>query len=404
MPLISLWRSNASAVGEFSIEQVVSAAGDGSLKDGSVCSQELREYFSEISSEKLAEYIEHCLTSSFHRSGMVLQDLINELGRRLDYAVTNGRYQGTTNAIGFDGCWKSPEAHSVVVEIKTTDAYRISLETIATYRERLKATGQVSGSSSILIVVGREDTGELEAQVRGSRYAWDIRLISADALIKLVQLKENSEEAETGQKIRSVLSPVEYTRLDDLIDVMFTTAKDVDSVIARSDPDLPQGGTKVDKEPRDGQWEFTDSALLQAKRESIFAAVEKTLGVKLVRKSRALYWDSEHLSRVACTISKRYERGPSYRYWYAYHPQWDAFLQEGKSAFFVLGGMDLPFAFAVPWRVIHEVLDVLNTTETKDTTYWHIHVGEGRSGEYELLLPKQASNLPLNAYRLALQN
>ena len=79
-----------------------------------------------------------------------------------------------------------------------------------------------------MIVVGREDTGEVEAQVRGSRHAWDIRLISADALIKLVQLKENAEGPETGRKIRSLLVPREYTRLDDMVDVMFSTAKDME--------------------------------------------------------------------------------------------------------------------------------------------------------------------------------
>ncbi len=68
--------------------------------------------------------------------------------------------------------------------------------------------------SSVLIVVGREDTGELEAQVRGSRHAWDMRLISADALIKLVELKEGAGDPETGRKICSLLAPMEYTRLD----------------------------------------------------------------------------------------------------------------------------------------------------------------------------------------------
>jgi hypothetical protein len=38
MPLLSLWQSNPTAVGELTIEQVVATAGDGLLKDGSVCS------------------------------------------------------------------------------------------------------------------------------------------------------------------------------------------------------------------------------------------------------------------------------------------------------------------------------------------------------------------------------
>jgi hypothetical protein len=137
VPLLDFWRSSPDTVGKLSIEQIVSNAGDGNLKDGSGCSIELRDYLSQIPSETIAGYVAYCLSFSFVRGGMVLQDLINELGRRLDYKVTNGRYQGTMNTIGFDGLWLSPEGHSIVLEVKTTDAYRISLDTIATYRSKL---------------------------------------------------------------------------------------------------------------------------------------------------------------------------------------------------------------------------------------------------------------------------
>lgn len=183
MPLLSLWSTNPAAIDQFTIDQVVAAAGDGVLKDGSECSQELRSFLSQVKSTKLPLYVDRCLTSVFNKGGMVLQDLVNELGRRLDYKVTNGRYQGTTNAIGFDGIWVPTEEHSIVIEVKTTDAYRMSLDTVAQYREKLIKAGQLAPRSSILVVVGREDTGELEAQVRGSRHAWDIRLISTDALV-----------------------------------------------------------------------------------------------------------------------------------------------------------------------------------------------------------------------------
>jgi hypothetical protein len=211
---------------------------------------------------------------------MVLQDLVNELGRRLDYVVINGRYQGTSNNIGFDGIWVSPEGHTVIAEVRTTDAYRISLETIAGYREKLSATGQINRKASILILVGREDTGELEAQVRGSRHAWDIRLISADALVKLVQLKENTDAAETGRKIRSLLAPMEYTRLDEMIDVMFTTATDVEAAIV-SDDDNEEGEPAAENgtAPKSkGVWQFTDSGLLQRKREDIIAVMGRITG------------------------------------------------------------------------------------------------------------------------------
>ena len=226
MPLLELWSSNPAAIGQVTIEQIVATAGSGELRDESACSQELRRYLTEVPSWKLAEYVDRCLASHFAKGGMVLQDLINELGRRLDYNVTNGRYQGTVNAVGYDGIWVSPEGHTIIAEVKTTDAYRISLDTIAGYREKLVIASRVPSQSSVLIVVGRQDTGELEAQVRGSRHAWDMRLISADSLIKLVQLKEDSEGTNTGRTIRTLLASREFTRLDQLVDVMFTTAND----------------------------------------------------------------------------------------------------------------------------------------------------------------------------------
>ncbi len=274
MPLLSLWLSNPTAVAEFSIEQVVATAGDGNLRDGSVCSQELLGYLSQVSSENLSEYVEQCLSGRFEKSGLVLQDLVNEFGRRLDYKVTNGRYQGTTNAIGFDGIWIAPEGHAIIAEVKTTDAYRISLDTIIGYRQKLLSNGSVAGEPSILVIVGRQDTGELEAQVRGSRHAWDIRLISAEALIKLVKLKENSDEPETGRKIRSVLMPVEYTRLDRLVDVMFTAATDTEPALGLPEAETLDAvvSTAERKNEATGIWNFTDSTLLQEKRDQVINA------------------------------------------------------------------------------------------------------------------------------------
>jgi len=48
MPLLALWTSNPAAIGESTIEQIVTIAGDGNLRDGSPCSQELREYLAHV--------------------------------------------------------------------------------------------------------------------------------------------------------------------------------------------------------------------------------------------------------------------------------------------------------------------------------------------------------------------
>lgn len=398
MPLLSLWGSNPSAVTQLTVEQVVATAGDGKLRDDSVCSSELRQYFAQVSSERLAAYAEHCLSSAFGKSGLALQDVVNELGRRLDYQVENGRYQGTAGGIGFDGIWHGPEGKDLVVEVKTTDAYRIPLDRIAAYRDKLSDASKVGNDASILIVVGREDTGELEAQVRGSRHAWDMRLISVDGLLTLVKLKESTEAGVTGAKIRSVLIPVEYTRLDGLVDVMFTAAKDVE---ATAESENPAPSSAVESDDIASNWEFTDPALIQATRDNILMALGARDGLKLIKRSRALYWDASHSYRVACSISKRYTKKGQV-YWYAYHPAWDSFLGDGVAASIVLGCVDLDIAFVLPLEVIRRQLDEFNTSNKKDGTghYWHLKILEPKPGHFVLQLPKSAGQLLLDPYHL----
>jgi hypothetical protein len=399
MPLLSLWTSNPEAISQLSVEQIVATAGDGVLRDGSESAKEFRQYLREVGSAKLADYAQHCLVSKFERSGLVLQDVINELGRRLGFDVSNGLYQGTASSIGYDGIWRGPEGQTIIVEVKTTDAYRISLETVAGYRNRLLDTEQVTGDTSILIVVGRQDTGDLEAQVRGSRHAWDIRIVSIESLTKLVRLKENSAEIETGSKIRSVFRPVEYTRLDGLVDVIFTAATDIEA--QEPDDDSPTSGPVNATMP--SSWEFTDAALLARKRDEIVDALSRKLDTRLLRNTRALYWSADHATRAVCTISKRYTKRSALPYWYAYHPQWDEFLSEASdgAALMVLGCMDLDVAFAIPRPVIHALLPDLNTTTVERGTYWHLHIAEPKSGTFELVVPRR-DYLPLAPFQVPL--
>jgi hypothetical protein len=167
------------------------------------------------------------------------------------------------------------------------------------------------------------------------------------------------------------------------------------SIIASSESNIVDAPESLDSKET---WEFTDIRLLQGKREEIVQSVSQKLGFPLIRKSRALYWDASRDSRMACSISKRYTRSGSYRYWYAFHPQWDEFLREGKIGLFVLGCMDQRFAFSIPWNVLNPLLPYLNTTTTERSTYWHIHIGEDEKSRYYLLVSKKDEDLPLSDY------
>lgn len=403
MPLLSLMDANANAVRQMNIEQIVKTAGDGTLRDNAESQNELREYLRQTKVELLASYADYCLNSSFPKSGEVLQDIVNELGRRLEYSVKNGRYQGVPKEVGHDGLWRDPNGHAIVVEVKTTDAYRIRLDTIMGYRDQLLSRNDVSKPCSVLIIVGRSDTGELEAQVRGSRHAWDIRLISVDSLFNLVRVKESTDSSETIAMIRRLLTPVEYTRLDALVDVVFTTTQDVESSVTVETGDQADVGTTLRANKEEAKWDFTPSDIIQAIREGIVSAVGQLHGVNFVKKSRALYWNVDGSRRIVCTVSKRYASQGNMKYWYAYHPQWSDFLQGGEVAFFVLGSTDLKVAFALPEALVRSHINDFHTTERKiGGQYYHIKITEKEPNSYFLELPKAKEDLPLKPFEIKL--
>mgnify|MGYP001147964089 FL=1 len=202
MSLIKLWKANPDGFNHYKARQIVAFAGDGNLRDNSDCSKELREYLGSVNIDRLAEYALECLNHSFPDSGFFLQDVVNELGRRLEFDVNDGRYRGVQGAVGFDGIWNIPSGPSIVVEVKTTDTYNVSLDSIAGYRSKLLEDGTLDKSASVLFVVGRKDTGALEAQIRGSRHAWDMRVVGVDSLVRLVRVKEKSSEDQTVIQIR----------------------------------------------------------------------------------------------------------------------------------------------------------------------------------------------------------
>jgi hypothetical protein len=396
MPLMQLARSEPETIASLTIEQVVSVAGNGQLLDNSECSIELREYLQQAAVEKLGEYAEHCLRNPFTNSGRVLQDTVNELGRRLEYQVTNGRYQGVQGGIGYDGLWRSPEGHCIVVEVKTTDVYRISLDTIIKYRRALQAQGVIEEGASVLIVVGRQDTGELEAQVRGSRHAWEVRLLSVDALLKLANLKQDTDDPETSEKIRALLVPREYTRLDGIIEVMFSTARDVvvASVEVSAPPDHAENSDSTEAAA-------IDVEAISAQKARIVATVAKRLGTSLAERTRATFWDGARTTRIVCSVSRNHMRG-NYRYWYAYHPKWDEFLEEGRECHVVWGCLDANVAFMIPHKIMREQLHALSVTRRPSgVVYWHVKILRDADGRYALQRSTDG-NLDLSPFQITL--
>lgn len=359
MALIDLWNSDKNQVLGKHFQQVIAFAGDGRLGDSSLASLELREFLRIVPTDVISKYADQCLHDSFQDSGLALQDVVNEIGRRLEFSVTPGRYRGTAKVPGHDGVWFSVTGHGFVVEVKTTDAYRIDLDTIAGYRLRLVESQEIpAGKSSMLVVVGRQDTGDLEAQIRGSRHAWDMRIISVEALFRMLRLKEDVEDPSVLTRIHEILVPTEFTRLDQIIDIAFAAVEDVKQV---SEPDEPNEDESREKK-------FVPVAFHQA----CITRIEEKLETSLMKRSRASFSNSDDTLRVLCSVSRYHERNK--RFWFVFHPYQKSFLDGAARSFVAFGCGEATTLFLIPFPEFESWLTNFNRTQLDSRFYWHVQI------------------------------
>lgn len=363
MSILNLWQHNKKIFEEKNVEQILTFCGDGKLYDGNATSLEFRELLNHVSLRYLQKYSENCLASSFTNSGFVLQDLINQIGIRLGYKCEYGLYRGRKNQIGFDGIWTTRDGHQFLVEVKTTDTYRINLDTIAAYRRRLIDQNRlIEDKSSILIVVGRQDTGDLEAQIRGSKHAWDVRLISADALIKLMTVREHLNDTKTFQQINEILRPLEYTRIDQLINIIFHTAEDLQ---LENDISEEINSSLENKNPKSHKDEINDLCIEK---------ISKKLNVSLIKQGRCTYASPDNKYHVVCIVSKCYERKNLLRYWYAFRTAQKEFLEEIEQSFIALGCGSDESILLIPYSIFESYLNFFSKTVKENRYYWHVEV------------------------------
>jgi hypothetical protein len=390
MSLLDLWNKSPEQLKDKQVQQLVAIAGNGKLTDGGSCSIELRDLLAIVPSRSLEEYAEQCLAQSFTDSGLVLQDIINEVGTRLGATSKRGRYRGTTKDIGFDGLWSFPSGHSIIVEVKTTDAYRIDLNKIAEYRRKLISSSSITeDSSSMLIVVGRQDTGDLEAQIRGSRFAWDIRIISVVALFRLLAIKEEVDDPAIVQRIHNILIPREFTRLDAIADILFTAAEEIkqeqESEAIEVDDDTVQISPKGQK--------FKPVAF----HEECVQIVQSKLGISLVKRSRSGFSSPDKSVALTCSVSKEYK--PETRYWFAFHPHQRNFLREHSKAYVVFGCGSSNQVMVIPFTEFENWLEGTGTTVKNENMYWHIVILH-KDNKYTFRRKKGERSIDLTQYVL----
>ena len=395
MSLSNLWKTAQSQLAQKHVHQLIAIAGSGRLTDGSTASREFCDFLGVAPSAYLTRYADECLTAKFENSGFALQDIVNEIGVRLDFDVERGRYRGQKGCIGFDGLWESKDGHAIVVEVKTTDAYRIDLEKLAAYRKQLVAAGTIEEArSSVLIVVGRSDTGDLEAQIRGSRHAWDIRLISVDALVRLMELREDLDDPHVVSRITEILIPREYTRVDGIIELVFATTEDV----KKDAPELEEADQATEGEDAGGS--RTPKFVPSSFHASVIRRVEHSLGASFMKKTRTMFATQDGTTGLLCSVSKEHTQHKNPLFWFALHPHQTQLLESYEKAYIAYGCGSSKSTVLVPFGKIAELLPKMNRTQNSKRSYWHIQIY--REGErYSLHLRAEFDNVDVTEFLLA---
>ena len=416
--LVETWRGNRSFFDGLKFRQIVSVAGDGELGDEKESSRQLRAFLGEVPLPYLRRYAEECLVKEgkakkekFPDKGFALQDVVNQIGRRLGFEVEDGRYKGVTNAPGQDGVWELPDGRVIIVEVKTTDAYRIELDTPADYlRELLKSRPELSEKAvSVLLVVGRQDTGGLEAQIRGSRHAWDMRVISVDALLKIAEIKERVEEP-TFQRIHEVLIPKEFTRLDEIAELVLSTATDSSGdesdiedadegeqtadapAPVRSAPSRLKGGG-----PRKPLPPFSKACIARVQNE---LRSKGEISADLIRRARSTFSTPDDECRVVLLTSKNHAFGVR-SFFCGLQGHQKEFLAGGGRGWLVVGGDSggAGTIFLIPKDKLSELVPKLRVSR-KSPGGSYLQIREERRDQLILVTKGKLANIDLSPYLL----
>lgn len=298
--LTSLYTAVSSTIMNIGLRQAVTLAGDGYfLHEESYL--DFREYLEMIDLGTMERFIDEALSDNkidkFQERGYALQDIVNEIGRRLGYKVTNGLYKGTKGEEnGLDGLWESVDGTFIVMESKTTDSYSIDIKAIQSYREKLIRQGITTREkSSVLIVLGRDDRNTIPSLVRGSRYREEMRVISTKALFDLLRIYEKDQSETVKRQIMKLLKPYDYTKLDNLISLVFPSRKSERPIKEEKNDPVPEHiiNFGVDNRNRGGIPELPDDKDMKI-GEFIFVSMRKL--------SESGYVFSEEQIRELCSV------------------------------------------------------------------------------------------------------
>lgn len=219
---------------ELTLDRIVNLAGD--WNDDSRASEQFREIIEDeqTTTEEIESYLREAMEGTEQYHNRALQDLVNNIGRRLGFEVEYGVYQGRSGTIGYDGHWISTATEDdthLVVETKKTTAYSIDPGQAGGYMDEITDEEDIDRSQVYgLYVIGEGDVETVAQTVFGSQYRDRMRIITAQRLLDLLEIQEDSglrhdqvvdvllpiNAVDVGQLVGLIQDVIEFREDDDI--------------------------------------------------------------------------------------------------------------------------------------------------------------------------------------------
>jgi hypothetical protein len=175
-----------------------------------------------------------------------------------------------------------------------------------------------------------------------------------------MSLGERVDDPAIIRRISDILKPREFTRLDEIVDIVFSTAEEA----AETETTPPEEEVGA----------LDERATPVAFHGACIERIEHHLEKRLVRQTRSSYKTPDGTLAVVCAVSKTHEVSGHPSFWFAFHPYQKAVLEETQEALLVLGCGSAKTVLAIPAADVFSWLPDMWTTQREDRFYWHIRV------------------------------
>ncbi len=359
----------------------------GRLSNNNLKIEYFRAWLDEIPSlDEIDKYIEECLSGdgNFPDAPRALQDIVIQIGRRLGFEVEYGKYRGGQDGMNHDGLWRYGK-RIVVVEVKTSDTYRIDLDNIAKFREKVISEDIENKDVSILLVLGKERRG-LADQIRGSHHAPYTRMIRVKSLLNMAKARHKLGAAQTFDQVREILFPKEFIHLDEIAKLVLSLVEDFVAEYAEDEEETES----ISKEGID-HVDFHDRCIQRFEEENPNVP-------SMERRSKKEYSTDDNRTVVVCNVSREYKRG---NFWFGVRDAHMEFLGQGEDSYLLFGCGSEDILFQIPRSDFFPWLDSLNKrSEGPRHCHWYVHIWPKDEG-WEIRTKKGKDNIDISRYLLS---